>query len=82
MLICFFEKFPPPPHPTPFPPPRSSPCAIFARLLGEQRIKLHYGDDVADTSSLKQIFCSNLGYKNCPTPIKEVRGGAPTPFLL
>ncbi|CAN0467954.1 unnamed protein product, partial [Laminaria digitata] len=35
-----------------------------------QRVKLHYGDDVSDTSSLKQIFCSNIGYKGCPTPLK------------
>ncbi|CAM9993350.1 unnamed protein product, partial [Choristocarpus tenellus] len=40
--------------------------------IGE-RVKLQYGEDVADTSSLRQIFCTNIGYKGCPTPIKEVR---------
>ncbi|CBN79046.1 possible NAD/NADP octopine/nopaline dehydrogenase [Ectocarpus siliculosus] len=40
-----------------------------------QRVKLHYGEDVSDTSSLKQIFCSNIGYKGCPTPLKEFSPG-------
>ncbi|CAB1098897.1 unnamed protein product [Ectocarpus sp. CCAP 1310/34] len=40
-----------------------------------QRVKLHYGEDVSDTSSLKQTFCSNIGYKGCPTPLKEFSPG-------
>lgn len=44
-----------------------------------QRVKLQYGEDVRDTSSLRQIFRSNLGYKGCQTPVKEVgRAGFPS----
>ncbi len=56
--------------------PPSFPFCFVVDLLpsSNQRVKLHYGEDVSDTSSLKQIFCSNIGYKGCPTPLKEVRG--------
>ena len=48
------------------------PLPTLPVLTAIQRVKLHYGDDVSDTSSLKQIFCSNIGYKGCPTPLKKV----------
>ncbi|CAM9401305.1 unnamed protein product [Phaeothamnion confervicola] len=46
----------------------------FVPPIGE-RIMMQYGEDVTETSSLKRIFCSNLGYKGCATPLKEVRPG-------
>ncbi|KAG5183184.1 NAD/NADP octopine/nopaline dehydrogenase [Tribonema minus] len=56
-------------------------CQRFPQLdlsyvtpIGE-RIVTQYGPDVTDTSSLKQIFCSNRGYKGCNTPMKELEGG-------
>lgn len=36
--------------------------------LGERIIE-HYGDDVVDKSSLKQIFCTNRGYTGCAVPV-------------
>ena len=39
------------------------------------RIVLQYGEDVKDRSSLKQIFCSNVGYKGCATPLTELEPG-------
>ena len=44
-----------------------------------ERIILQYGSDVKDTSSLKQIFCSNLGYKGCNTPMRDLGGGRVAP---
>eukprot|EP00357_Protocruzia_adherens_P017510 CAMPEP_0115006692 /NCGR_PEP_ID=MMETSP0216-20121206/20666_1 /TAXON_ID=223996 /ORGANISM="Protocruzia adherens, Strain Boccale" /LENGTH=431 /DNA_ID=CAMNT_0002373353 /DNA_START=13 /DNA_END=1308 /DNA_ORIENTATION=+ len=42
--------------------------------LGERVIK-QYGSDVSDTSSLKQIFRTNLGYATVPVPVQKVPGG-------
>ncbi|CAK4075033.1 unnamed protein product [Aphanomyces euteiches] len=42
----------------------------------DARVVKQYGDDVADRSSLKAIFATNLGYAGCNTPLKEVSPGA------
>jgi len=42
--------------------------------LGE-RIVEQYGSDVKDKSTLKSIFNTNIGYKGCKTPVKQVEGG-------
>ncbi len=39
--------------------------------MGERVVK-QYGEDVADRSSLRQIFATNLGYAGCATPLVEV----------
>jgi len=44
-----------------------------------KRIVTQYGSDVKDTSSLKSIFCSNVGYKGCSTPMKDVGNGRVMP---
>jgi opine dehydrogenase len=48
--------------------------------MGDRVIK-HYGEDVSDRSSLRQIFRSNLGYAGCATPLDEVSPGAFRPAL-
>lgn len=60
-------------------------CQRFPQLdlsyvipIGE-RIVMHYGEDVQDRSSLKQIFCSNIGYRGCATPLVEVEPGGFVP---
>ena len=45
------------------------------------RIVQHYGNDVADRSSLLQIFRTNLGYAGCATPLTEVAKGAYHPAV-
>ncbi|KAJ0404502.1 hypothetical protein ATCC90586_007759 [Pythium insidiosum] len=40
--------------------------------MGDRVVK-QYGEDVADRSSLRQIFMTNLGYAGCATPLVEVR---------
>uniref|UniRef100_M4BL49 Opine dehydrogenase domain-containing protein n=1 Tax=Hyaloperonospora arabidopsidis (strain Emoy2) TaxID=559515 RepID=M4BL49_HYAAE len=42
--------------------------------IGDRVVK-HYGKDVADRSSLLQIFRTNLGYAGCATPLTEVSKG-------
>ncbi|KAF1329785.1 Octopine dehydrogenase, partial [Globisporangium splendens] len=39
--------------------------------MGDRVVK-QYGEDVADRSSLRQIFMTNLGYAGCATPLTEV----------
>ncbi|CAM9481053.1 unnamed protein product [Heterosigma akashiwo] len=48
--------------------------------IGE-RILRQYGKDVADGSSLKAIFNSNIGYRGCFTPLQEVAPGEFQPAL-
>uniref|UniRef100_K3W9S0 Opine dehydrogenase domain-containing protein n=1 Tax=Globisporangium ultimum (strain ATCC 200006 / CBS 805.95 / DAOM BR144) TaxID=431595 RepID=K3W9S0_GLOUD len=42
--------------------------------MGDRVVK-QYGEDVADRSSLRQIFMTNLGYAGCATPLTEVAKG-------
>lgn len=48
--------------------------------IGDRIIK-QYGDDVADRSSLRQIFATNLGYAGCATPLAEVKAGQYQPAV-
>ncbi|RLN96080.1 hypothetical protein BBJ28_00005058 [Nothophytophthora sp. Chile5] len=48
--------------------------------MGDRVVK-HYGEDVADRSSLLQIFRTNLGYAGCATPLDEVSKGQFQPAL-
>ncbi|OWZ02762.1 hypothetical protein PHMEG_00025617 [Phytophthora megakarya] len=48
--------------------------------MGDRVVK-HYGKDVADRSSLLQIFRTNLGYGGCATPLNEVAKGQFHPAL-
>ncbi|KAF0682814.1 Aste57867_25113 [Aphanomyces stellatus] len=41
----------------------------------DARVVKQYGADVADRSSLKAIFATNLGYAGCNTPLKEISPG-------
>jgi len=41
----------------------------------KERIIKQYGCDVKDTSTLKSVFRTNVGYGGCVTPAQEVEGG-------
>ncbi|CAM9320232.1 unnamed protein product, partial [Chrysoparadoxa australica] len=46
-----------------------------------ERIVLQYGEQVKDKSSLQTIFCSNLGYRGCATPVDEISTGQVQPAV-
>eukprot|EP00744_Colponema_vietnamica_P004143 GILI01006227.1.p1 GENE.GILI01006227.1~~GILI01006227.1.p1 ORF type:complete len:432 (-),score=117.45 GILI01006227.1:54-1286(-) len=45
------------------------------------RVVRQYGKDVSDTSSLRAIFATNLGYAGCLTPVKDVGNGRVIPLV-
>lgn len=45
----------------------------------KERIIKGYGDDIADTSSLLSVMCTNKGYVGCGTPLTKTPDGRYTP---
>mmetsp|Transcript_19229 Transcript_19229/g.38429 ORF Transcript_19229/g.38429 Transcript_19229/m.38429 type:complete len:180 (+) Transcript_19229:3-542(+) len=52
----------------------------YVMPMGE-RVILHYGDQVADRSSLRKIFATNQGYYGLATPLEEVSPGRFRPAI-
>jgi len=45
----------------------------------DEMMRQFYGDNLKDPSTIKSIFCTNIGYVGLTAPMKEVEGGGYVP---